>query len=79
MQNIKDSCIKFLYNEDSRKDIKAVLSPLGDIVYNEIYVYIWVICFYNIFLFIIILANLYLLLTILHFVRELKIYSNQIK
>jgi hypothetical protein len=79
MQNIKDSCIKFLYNEDSRKDIKAVLSPLGDIVYNEIYVYIWVICFYNIFLFIIILANLYLLLTILHFVREFKIYSNQIK
>lgn len=79
MQNIKDSCIKFLYNEDSRKDIKAVLSPLGDIVYNEIYVYIWVICFYNIFLFIIILANLYLLLTILHFVREFTIYSNQIK
>jgi len=75
MQNIKDSCIKFLYNEDSRKDIKAVLSPLGDIIYNEVYVYIWVICFYNIFLFIIILANLYLLLTILHFVRDLKIYS----
>ena len=74
MQNIKESCIKFLYNEDSRKDIKAVLSPLGDIIYNEIYVYIWVICFYNIFLFIIILANLYLLLTILHFVRDLKIY-----
>jgi hypothetical protein len=74
MQNIKDSCIKFLYNEDSRKDIKAVLSPLGDIIYNEIYVYLWVICFYNIFLFIIILANLYLLLKILNFVRDLKIY-----
>jgi len=75
MQNIKDSCIKFLYNEDSRKDIKAILSPFGDIIYNEVYVYIWVICFYNIFLFIIILANLYLLLTILNFVRDLKIYS----
>ena len=74
MQNIKDSCIKFLYNEDSRKDIKAVLSPLGDIIYNEIYVYLWVICFYNSFLFIIILANLYLLLKILNFVRDLKIY-----
>ena len=71
MQNIKDSCIRFLYNEDSRKDIKAVLSPLGDIIYNEIYVYLWVICFYNIFLFIIILANLYLLLKILNFVRDL--------
>ena len=74
MQNIKDSCIKFLYNEDSRKDIKAVLSPLGDIIYNEVYVYIWVICFYNIFLFIVILANLYLLLQILNFVRDLRIY-----
>lgn len=74
MQNIKDSCIKFLYNEDSRKDIKAVLTPLGDIIYNEVYVYIWVICFYNIFVFIVILANLYLLLKILNFVRDLRIY-----
>lgn len=74
MQNLKNSCIEYLYNEDSRKDIKAILSPLVDIVYNEIYAYLWVICFYNIFLFVIILANLYLLLKILNFIRHSKVY-----
>jgi hypothetical protein len=74
MKNIKESCINYLYSEDSRKDIKAVLSPIGDLIYNEMYLYIWIICFYNIFLFIAILANLYILLKIVKLVRGLKIY-----
>ena len=74
MRNIKDSCINYLYSEDSRKDIKAVLSPIGDLIYNEMYLYIWVICFYSIFLFIAILANLYLLLKILKSLKHSKIY-----
>lgn len=74
MRNIKDSCINYLYSEDSRKDIKAVLSPIGDLIYNEMYLYIWIICFYNIFLFIAILANLYLLLKIFKFIKHSKVY-----
>lgn len=74
MQNIKEKCLQFFYNEDTRKDITDLLSPLANIVYNELYVYIWVICFYNIFLFVLILANLYLLLKIVHFVKDMKIY-----
>lgn len=74
MQNIKTSCIQFLGNEDARKDIKAILSPLGDIIYNELYVYLWIICIYNILLFVLILANLYLLLKVLKFIRNSKIY-----
>ncbi len=74
MKNIKESCINYLYSEDSRKDIKAVLSPIGDLIYNEMYLYIWVICFYSIFLFIAILANLYLLLKILKSLKHSKIY-----
>ena len=74
MRNIKESCINYLYSEDSRKDIKAVLSPIGDLIYNEMYLYIWVICFYSIFLFIAILANLYLLLKILKSLKHSKIY-----
>lgn len=77
MQKIKDSCIHFFYNEETRKDIKEIMTPISEIVYNEIYVYLWVICFYNIFLFIIILANLYLLLKILNFVRDMRIYVNE--
>ena len=57
MKNIKDSCIHFFYNEDTRKDIKEILTPLGNIVYNEIYAYLWVICFYSIFLFVLLLFS----------------------
>ena len=76
MKNIKESCIHFFYNEDTRKDIKEILTPLGEIVYNEIYAYLWVICFYSIFLFVLVLANLYLLLKILNSVRDVRIYVN---
>ena len=77
MKTLKDSCIHFFDNEDTRKDIKDILTPLGDIIYKEIYVYMWVICFYNIFLFVLILANLYLLLKIMHFVKDVRIYVNE--
>ena len=77
MQKLKDYCIHYFYNEDTRKDIKEIMTPIGEIVYTEIYVYLWVICFYNIFLFVIILANLYILLKILNFVREMRIYVNE--
>lgn len=78
MQNIKDKCIQFFYNEDTRKDITAILSPLANIIYNELYAYIWVICFYSIFLFVLILVNLYLLLKILHFMKDMKIYVHSL-
>lgn len=78
MQNIKEKCIQFFHNEDTRKDIIELLSPLVNIIYNELYVYIWVICFYSIFLFILILVNLYLLLKILHFMKDLKIYVDSV-
>lgn len=77
MKNLKDSCIHFFDNEDMRKDIKDVLTPLGDIIYNEIYAYIWVICFFNILLFVLILANLYLLLKILNSVKDVRIYVKE--
>jgi hypothetical protein len=62
MKSIRDTCIEFFQNEDIRKDVKEVLKPLANIVYNEIYLYLWLLCFYNLFLFFIILAILVLLL-----------------
>ena len=52
MKNIRDTCIEFFKNEDIKRDI----------VYNEIYIYIWFICIYIIFITFIILANLFILL-----------------
>jgi|Laugresbdmm110sn_2_1035109.scaffolds.fasta_scaffold03996_2 hypothetical protein len=67
MKNIKDTCIEFLQNEDIRKDVKDIIKPIVNIVYNELYVYLWLICLYNVFLIFIILANLFLLL---HFLKK---------
>jgi len=61
MKSIRDSCIEFFQNEDIRKDVKEIIRPIGNIVYNEIYLYLWLLCFYNLFLFFIVLAILVLL------------------
>jgi hypothetical protein len=76
MKNIKDTCIEFFHNEDTRRDIKEILTPLVIIVYNELYIYLWVFCFFNLFLFLIILANLYLLLKLLKYVRLPTYYTS---
>jgi hypothetical protein len=47
--------------EDIRHCVKDIVKPIVNIVYNEIYPYIWFICLYNVFLIFITLANLLLL------------------
>lgn len=73
MKNIKDSCIEFFQNEDIRKDVREIIKPIVDIIYNEIYIYVWCICFFNVFLMFIILANLFILL---HYVRKIQGIKN---
>lgn len=65
MKSIRDSCIELFKDENIKKDIKSVLEPLVEIIYNDLYVYIWSICFFNLFLFVIIIVNLVLLMKIL--------------
>lgn len=62
MKNIKDTCIDFFKNEDIKRDFREMFTPVVNIVYNELYIYIWFICIYIVFLTFIILANLFLLL-----------------
>lgn len=66
MKNIKDSCIEFLNNANTMKEIKDILKPLTNSIYNDLYIYIWIICFYSIIMFLLILANLYVLMNILN-------------
>ncbi len=65
MKSIRDSCIELFKDENIKKDIKTVLEPLVEIIYNDLYVYIWSICFFNLFLFVMIIVNLVLLMKIL--------------
>lgn len=65
MKSFRDTCIDFFQNEDIKNDITSLLKSSVNVIYNEVYIYIWFICFYNVFLIFIILANLYLLLTLI--------------
>ena len=59
---IQDTCIDFFKNEDIKSVFREMIRPIVNIIYNEIYIYIWFICIYIVFLTFIILANLVLLL-----------------
>jgi hypothetical protein len=78
MKSIRETCLEFFKNEEIKKDVKEVIRPIFTLVYNEIYVYLWLICIYNVFLILIILANLYLLLKVLkkHTDSPLTSYKN---
>jgi hypothetical protein len=49
-----------------KKDLKDLVKPIGGFLYDQFYVYIWIICIYNIFFIFIVLANLFLLLKLLN-------------
>jgi hypothetical protein len=57
--------ISFLKNEEVKQYIKNLVGPLGTMIYNEIYIYMWFICIYNVFLIFLVLVNLVLLLKLL--------------
>lgn len=65
MKTLRDTCIEFFQNEDIKRDVKAMIQPIGSMVYNEIYPYIWFLCIYHVFLTFIVLAILILLLRVL--------------
>ena len=65
MKNIRDSCIEFFQNEEIRNNVREILKPIVTIIYNETYLYIWLLCIYSIFLLLIGLANVYMLFIIL--------------
>jgi hypothetical protein len=60
MKSLKDRCVDFFKDKDIRNDMKELITPVFDMIYNDMYVYIWLICIYNIFLIILIIINLYL-------------------
>lgn len=40
---------------------ELIISPVCTLVYNDIYIYIWLICLYHVFLILMIVINIYLL------------------
>ena len=66
MKSIRDSCIELLKSEDTRKNIREIIQPISDIIYNEMYPYIWLLCIYLVVVTFIILMNLLLLVRVLN-------------
>jgi hypothetical protein len=51
MTGFRDSCIEFFKKEDIRKTMREMIQPIFGFVYNEIYIYIWIIAIYHVFFF----------------------------
>jgi hypothetical protein len=66
MKNLKDTCIDFFTDENLKKDVREMMKPIFSMIYNEMYIYIWIIAFYNLFIMIIILSMYIILRKLLH-------------
>lgn len=61
-KTFSESCREMLQSEIVKRTAGEVMRPLSALIYDAIYPYIWMICIYNVFLFVLILANFLLLL-----------------
>ena len=62
MRNHYSDISELFQKEDMKRVIKDILLSVSTIVYNEMYLYVWFICFYHVFLVFVLLANLVILL-----------------
>ena len=77
MKNIKQTCIVFFNNSNAKQELFDILKPITLSVYNEIYIYVWVLCFYSILLFLLILANSILLIKLVNNIKIIKLQPIQ--
>lgn len=63
MDHLWKSCSQYFQTDDAKRQMKsAVLNPLGGILYEEFYIYVWIICFYHVFLILLVFSIFLLLL-----------------
>jgi hypothetical protein len=65
MKNLRDTCIDFFTDENLKKDVREMMKPIFSMIYNELYIYIWLIAFYNLFIMILVLAMFFILCKLL--------------
>ena len=64
---------EWLKSEEVQLHFRKASGVVVSAVYNEIYLYLWFICIYNIFLLVVVVVNLYLL------IRLMRISSADVK
>jgi hypothetical protein len=65
LKTLRDTCIEYLNKDNIKTDLKNMMKPVVEIIYNEIYIYILLICVYNVIFIFIVLANFILLIKLL--------------
>jgi hypothetical protein len=60
----------FFRKEDIKKMSKEIVKPVVNIIYDEIYPYIWFICIYNVFLIFMTILNLFILIQLFKELRK---------
>jgi hypothetical protein len=71
MKNLRDTCIDFFKDERLNQDVKEMIKPIFHMIYNEIYIYIWIIAFYNLFAIILIISIFVILIQLMNIWRPL--------
>lgn len=62
MNSLFSNCFDYLKSDDAQRQIKkSVIAPIGQIIYQDFYFYVWLICFYHIFLIILVLIAVLML------------------
>lgn len=63
MESVWSKCSNFLKTDEAKRNLKEYfLLPMGNLLYKEMYFYIWLICFYHIFLILIVIISAIILL-----------------
>jgi len=57
-----DVFTQILYSNDTQQKFREMIKQIGHLVYDEIYLYVWFICLYNVLLLFIVLFILYVIM-----------------
>lgn len=72
MKSLWDNCLDYFQTDEAKRHLKeSVISPMGHILYHEMYFYVWLICFYHIFLIVFVLCTIVMLLKQHHMMSTL--------
>ena len=59
---LRDQCLQLFQNEDIKRDAQGLLKYIINIIFNEIYPYVLLICIYNVLLLLLVLGIIFLML-----------------
>jgi hypothetical protein len=63
-------CQEIIQRDEYKQSLSSLIVPVKTLMWNEMYIYIWILCIYMILITFIIFANLFLLVRVLQLLHE---------